>query len=306
MLVTAFVALYLVWGSTYLAIRIVVETLPPFLMAALRFIIAGGLLLGFLRLRGEPWPTRDQWRTAALVGSLLLFGGNGLVSWAEQSVASGLASLVLATTPLWFVVLEWLPPWRKRPALSTLLGLALGFGGVSCLVSAGPTTEATPEWSWAGVFVLLTACVLWASGSLVQRRAGWAASPGMTAAAQMICGAGTLLIAGTLTGEWSRLDPAAVSPRSVAALAYLIVFGSWVGFGAYIWLLKHTTPTRLATYAYVNPVIAVILGWLVLDEPITTRVIWAGALILTSVIIVQWPKRSPHELSPRQAVRGKS
>lgn len=292
MLVTAFAALYLVWGSTYLAIRIIVETLPPFLMAALRFIIAGGLLLGFLRLRGEPWPNREQWRTAALVGTLLLFGGNGLVSWAEQTVASGLASLILATTPLWFVAMEWLPPWRKTPATSTILGLLLGFSGICFLVSAHPSeSAATPEWSWAGILALLTACVSWTSGSLVQRRAGWAASPGMNAAAQMICGAGSLLIAGTLTGEWSRLEPAAVSARSVAALVYLIVFGSWVGFGAYIWLLKHTTPTRLATYAYVNPVIAVILGWLVLDEPVTLRVIWAGVLILASVMIVQWPKR---------------
>jgi len=292
LLVTAFAALYLVWGSTYLAIRIVVETLPPFLMAALRFIIAGGLLLGLLRLRGEPWPTRQQWRTAAVVGTLLLLGGNGLVSWAEQTVASGLASLILATTPLWFVVLEWLPPWRIRPARSTVLGLALGFGGVCFLVSAGPAAgEKAPEWSWMGVIVLLVACVSWASGSLVQRRAGWAASPGMNAAAQMICGAGSLLIAGTLTGEWARLHLEAISLRSVVALIYLIVFGSWVGFGAYVWLLKHTTPTRLATYAYVNPVIAVILGALILDEPVTGHILWAGALILMSVIIVQWPKR---------------
>jgi drug/metabolite transporter (DMT)-like permease len=304
MLVTAFSSLYLVWGSTYLAIRVVVETLPPFLMASLRFTIAGGLLLGFLRLRGESWPTWRQWRIGAIVGTLLLFGGNGLVSWAEQTVASGLASLILATTPLWFVIFEWLPPWRKRPELSTLLGLALGFGGICFLVSAGPgAAEATPEWSWAGVIALLTACVSWVSGSLVQRRAGWAASPSMNAAVQMVCGAGTLLLVGTLTGEWSRMHVEAVSTRSVVALVYLIVFGSWVGFGAYVWLLKHTTPTRLATYAYVNPVIAVILGWLVLDEPITLRVAYAGLCILASVVIVQWPRRP--SLAEPQAHGGK-
>jgi drug/metabolite transporter (DMT)-like permease len=289
--VAAFTALYLAWGSTYLAIRIVVETLPPFLMAALRFVIAGGLLLLFLRWRGQPWPTRQQWRTGALVGTLLLFGGNGLVSWSEQSVASGLTALILATTPLWFVVLEWLPPWHKRPTPSTVAGLILGFLGVIILISRPDSNPANgPEWSWTGIGVLLSACVFWSTGSLFQRRAGWSASPAMNAAVQMLCGAASLTLAGSLTGEWSRLQLAAFSPKALAALAYLVVFGSWVGFGAYVWLLKHTTPTRLATYAYVNPVIAVLLGWLVLNEPVTLRILWAGLCILTSVLIVQWPR----------------
>ncbi len=287
----AFTALYLAWGSTYLAIRIVVETLPPFLMAALRFVIAGGLLLLFLRWRGQPWPTRQQWRTGALVGTLLLFGGNGLVSWSEQSVASGLTALILATTPRWFVVLEGLPPWHKRPTPSTVAGLILGFLGVIILISRPDSNPANgPEWSWTGIGVLLSACVFWSTGSLFQRRAGWSASPAMNAAVQMLCGAASLTLAGSLTGEWSRLQLAAFSPKALAALAYLVVFGSWVGFGAYVWLLKHTTPTRLATYAYVNPVIAVLLGWLVLNEPVTLRILWAGLCILTSVLIVQWPR----------------
>jgi drug/metabolite transporter (DMT)-like permease len=295
--VAAFAALYVAWGSTYLAIRIVVEHLPPFLMAALRFVIAGGLLLLFLRWRGEPWPTRQQWRTGALVGTLLLFGGNGLVSWSEQSVASGLTALILATTPLWFVVLEWLPPWHKRPAPSTVAGLILGFLGVIILVSRPASNPANgPEWSWAGIAVLLSACVFWSTGSLLQRRAGWSASPAMNAAVQMLCGAASLTIAGTLTGEWNRLHLADFSSKALTALAYLVVFGSWIGFGAYVWLLKHTTPTRLATYAYVNPVIAVLLGWLILKEPITIRILWAGLCILASVLIVQWPRPKPKSI----------
>jgi drug/metabolite transporter (DMT)-like permease len=227
-----------------------------------------------------------------MVGCLLMLGGNGLVSWAEQSVASGLAALILATTPLWFVLIEWLPPFRKRPAFATLIGLALGFLGVGILVgpSAGAPGARQPDFTWTGGIVLMTACVCWATGSLVQRRAGKGTSPWMQAAMQMMCGAAGLLVVSLLTGEGRRLGGTSITWPAIWAWLYLVTFGSWVGFGAYVWLLKHSTPARVSTYAYVNPIIAVLLGWLVLSEPVTARVGWAAAVIVAGVVIVQWPR----------------
>jgi len=296
LLVAAFAAVYLVWGSTYLAIRVAVESLPPFLMAATRFFVAGSILLLVLRSLGSPWPTRRHWINGAGIGTLLLLGGAGTVGWAEQTVASGLAALIVATTPLWFVILEWLPPWRRRPAASTLVGLAIGFCGVALLVAPMKTGNlatdaAQPASSIGGIIALLFACLSWATGSLIQRRLNQHASPWMNAAVQMICGSAALLLAATISGEWDRLQLDSLPWRSTAALAYLIVFGSWIGFGAYVWLLKHSTPARVSTYAYVNPLIAVWLGWFFLNEPVTARIAWAATVIVGGVLIVQWPRR---------------
>ena len=292
--IAAFSAVYILWGSTYLAIRIGVTTLPPFLMAGGRFLIAGGLLYIWLRLRGEPAPTRPQWKNAAIIGTLLLFGGNGMVSWAEQTVPSSLAALIVAAAPIWFAVFEWLRPHGRRPTLPTVLGLFVGFSGVILLVvnssghSSGPAVI-----SLAGILALVVACISWAGGSIFSKyhtpsfHSLW-----MTTAAQMLCGGTANLTVSLLRGEWFTFKSGQVSASSLLAFLYLLIFGSLIGYGAYVWLLKHCAPTRVATYAYVNPVIAVLLGWLVLHEPLTPMIGFAAAIILTGVLLVQWPNKN--------------
>jgi drug/metabolite transporter (DMT)-like permease len=287
--VLAFAAIYLVWGSTYVAIRVGVASLPPFLMAGTRFLIAGGLLFASLWVRGMKPPSGVQWRNAAIVGTLLLTGGNGLVSWAEQSVRSSLAALIVGTTPAWFAVMEWVRPGGARPTPSTVLGVLVGFGGVALLVSGrGPDgSERTSSW---GVAALMLACVCWAGGSMFARHSRRPESLWMGAAMQMLCGGAGLLMISTLCGEPARAIANPVPIAALTALAYLIVFGSWIGFSAYLWLLKVSTPARVSTYAYVNPVIAVLLGWLILDEPLTGRVLWAAGIIVIGVIIITLPR----------------
>lgn len=245
LIVLAFAAIYLVWGSTYLAIRVVVETLPPFLSAGVRFLIAGGLLFAFLRARGFAKPSRLDWRNAIITGTLLLVGGNGLVVWAEQSISSGFAALVVALAPAWFALLDWLRPRGVRPRVKTILGIVVGFLGVLMLMNGRGGTHGPSHW-WAALAVMV-AGISWASGSLYSKHNSHSSSPWMAAAAQMICGGAGLLLVGSALGEPFRTHWADVSARSLWALAYLIVFGSWIGFSAYIWLLKASTPSRVST-----------------------------------------------------------
>lgn len=284
-LVLAFAAVYLIWGSTYLAIRVAIETLPPFLMAGARFLIAGALLYAWMRRRGAPPPAPHHWRAAAVVGGLLLVGGNGGVVWAEQTVPSGLAALLVATVPLWIVLLDWLRPHGPRPTLALVAGLVAGFAGVAMLIGPGRFAGGAQVDPLGGA-VLLLASVSWAAGSLQSRRARLPSSRFLAIAMEMLAGGALLLLAGTLVGEWGSLDLAHVSIRSWTALGYLIVFGSLGGFTAYLWLLATTTPARAATYAYVNPVVAVILGWALADEPVTPRVLLAAAVIISAVVII--------------------
>jgi len=288
LLTLAFAAIYLVWGSTYLAIRVGVETLPPFLMAGCRFLLAGGLLLAWLRLRGVPWAGYVHWRNAAIGGTLLLLGGNGLVVWAEQSVTSSLAALIIATTPVWFALLEWLRPGGTRPALQTVVGIAVGFAGVALLIGGQDHRAHPGNVSLTGALALVLAGLSWAAGSLFAKHAPKPASPWMSVAMQMVCGGLALLLVALLRGEPGRVG--IISSRSVAAFFYLVVFGSWIGFSAYVWLLKVSTPARVSTYAYVNPVIAVFLGWALLGEPLTVRLFWSALIILAGVIIITLPK----------------
>ncbi len=284
-LVSAFAAVYVIWGSTYLAIRLAIDTLPPFLMAGVRFVIAGGVLYAVARALGARRPERLHWRSAAIIGGLLLLGGNGGVVWAEQTVPSGLTALIVAIVPLWMVLLDWLRGTGSRPGLGVAAGLLLGFLGVGVLVGPGGLGGGE-RIDPIGAAVVVLASLLWAIGSLYSRRAELPASQTLATGMEMFAGGVLLLVVAASTGELGRFDPSAVSARSVWALAYLIVFGAIVAFSAYVWLLQKTTPARAATYAYVNPVVAVVLGWALASEPLSPRIVVAGAMIVAAVVLI--------------------
>jgi drug/metabolite transporter (DMT)-like permease len=276
-------AVYLIWGSTYLAIRFAIETIPPFLMAALRYLTAGALLYAWCRLRGTPRPLGVHWRSALILGGLLLLLGNGGVVWAEQRVSSGLVALLVSTEPLWIVLLVWMRD-RARPAGRVLVGLLLGFAGLVLLVGrgAGSGGGLYP----LGVVAVLIASFSWAWGSLRGQRAALPDSPFLGTAMQMLGGGFLLLLASVLTGEPARVSLAAVSTRSLLSLAYLVIFGALIAFTAYVWLLRVASPVLVSTYAYVNPVVAVFLGWALAGEPITRGTLVAAAVILAGVALI--------------------
>lgn len=254
-------------------------------MAGLRFLIAGALLFAWGYVREGGRPTRQHWRSAAVVGALLLVGGNGAVAWSEQYVPSGWASLVIAITPLWMVLLEWLRTGGAGPTRRTMLGLATGFAGLAVLVGpsrllGGRTTHPL------GAAALLVGTISWASGSIVSRSLPLPHSPRLSTGMQMLAGGALLIALGAVTGEFADARPASVSARSLVALGYLIVFGAIIGFTAYTWLLKVSTPARVSTYAYVNPVVALALGWLVGREPLEGRTVVAAVIILGAVAVI--------------------
>ncbi len=275
-------AVYLIWGSTYLAIRFAIETIPPFLMAALRYLTAGALLYAWCRLRGTPRPLRVHWRSALILGGLLLLLGNGGVVWAEQRVSSGLVALLVSTEPLWIVLLVWMRD-RARPAGRVLVGLLLGFAGLLLLVGPGLGSGGLYP---LGVVAVLIASLSWAWGSLRGQRAALPDSPFLGTAMQMLGGGLLLLLASVLTGEPARVSLAAISARSLLSLAYLVVFGALIAFTAYVWLLRVASPVLVSTYAYVNPVVAVFLGWALAGEPITRGTLVAAAVILAGVALI--------------------
>ncbi len=291
-LILAFASIYVIWGSTYLGIRVAIETMPVFLMAAVRFLIAGALLLAWLRFRGAPAPTARQWGINTLVGTFLLLGGNGLVAWAEQFVPSGITALIIGVQPLFFVLTEWAWPGGSRPTALTAVALLLGFAGVAWL-AAPWETAAHGGLHLGGVGAILAACVFWAFGSIYSRHSRHGADPLLAASLQMLGGGAVLALAALAHGDFAQLDLGAISVRSWTAFAYLIVFGSLVGFSTFVWLMKHSTPARVSTYAYVNPIVAVFLGWLILHEPVTPRTIAASIVIVTAVAIITVQKSPP-------------
>lgn len=294
-LVLAFASVYLIWGSTYLAILFAIETIPPFLMAGIRFLAAGTILYAWVRIRRGLKPEPHHWPSAAVVGGLMLLGGNGGVVWAEQRVPSGLAALLIATVPLWMALLDWVRPHGLSPTKRGFIGLALGFAGAIVLVGPGEIIgggRVDP----VGTGVLLFASLSWAIGSLRSRGARLPKSPLLATAMQMLAGGVLLSCVGLMTGEAARFDAGAVSTRSLLSLFYLIVFGSLVGFSAYIWILRKTTLARASTYAYVNPVVAVLLGWALADEPLTFRTLLATGVIVSGVwLIISVQSRSRAE-----------
>lgn len=290
--ITAFAAVYLIWGSTYLGIRLAVETLPPFLMGGARFLVAGLTLYGWLRLTGTPVPTAPHWRQAAMAALLLLGIGNGGVNWAEQKVPSGLTALIIAGTPVWFALFDWLRPGGVRPTAQTVLGIVVGFSGV-LMLAGSPAALRDPGVDVAGIVALVLASIAWAIGSLYAKYAVRPASPLMTAAQQMVAGGAILCVLGLSAGEAGSFAWSKVSARSLSAFLYLTFVGSLVGFSAYAWLLKVTTPARASTYAYVNPVIALFLGWAVGGETLTGRMLLAATVIVLGVVIITTRRTPP-------------
>ena len=288
-LVLAFAAIYLIWGSTYLGIRVAIESMPPFLMAAARFLVAGSILFGLLKLRGARWPTAHQWTANAVIGTLLLLGGNGLIVWAELTVPSGITALLVGIGPLFIVLTEWAWPGGTRPTMITMAALLLGFAGVTWL-AAPWENRAGGGLNPAGVVAILGACFFWGIGSIYSRHARHGADPFLAASLQMLGGGAALAVVALFHGDFGQLDVGHITPRAWVAFGYLVSIGSLVGFSTFVWLMKHSTPARVATYAYVNPVVAVFLGWLILGEPITPRTLVASAIIVAAVAIITTQK----------------
>jgi drug/metabolite transporter (DMT)-like permease len=284
-IVAAFASIYVIWGSTYLAIRYAVETIPPFIMGGIRFLISGAMLYLWARSRGAPRPTRLHWRNAIIAGGFLLLGGNGAVVWAEQFVPSGLTALLVSILPFWLVIIEWIRPPRRRPSAAVLVGLVLGFVGIIVLV--GPSdVGGHGDVSPLGALVLILGSLSWAIGSFWSRDAQLPESGLLTTGMEMVGGGVLLLVVGTLAGEFSRLDIHGISNASAFGLLYLITFGSLLGFTSYIWLLDKVSPARLGTYAYVNPIVAVLLGWAIAGERLSIRTGVAAAIVICAVALI--------------------
>jgi len=285
-------ALYIVWGSTYLAIRFAVETMPPFLMAGTRFLVSGLILLAWRIAAGDPKPTAKQLRSAVIVGLLLLLGGNGLVSWAEQHVASGIAALMVASIPLWIALIDAFRKNSRRPDWKVALGLLMGFGGIALLVASSTGISPEDSLDLVGVLVLLLAALIWSYGSLYGRDADMPQSSLLGTSIEMLGGAAGLFLVGSITGEWQDLDLAGISRSSLIGLAYLVVFGSLVGFVAYSWLLRNAPIPLVSTYAYVNPVVAIFVGAWLASEPITPLILLSALIIIGSVVVINLSKQT--------------
>ncbi|MFN4218749.1 MAG: drug/metabolite exporter YedA [Candidatus Bipolaricaulia bacterium] len=287
----ALAAIYLIWGSTYLAIRWAVETIPPFLMAGTRFFIAGALLYIWMRLRGTPKPKLSHWVGATIVGGCLLLGGNGGVVWVEKGgFPSGLTALMIATVPLWMALLQWLRGVRMGGGVA--VGLLLGFAGIVLLIGPGELTIGSRV-DPVGATVLIGASLSWAVGSLYSRRARLPESALLATAMEMLAGGVLLMLTGLAVGEQRAIRLEAISAHSLLSYLYLILFGSLVGFTAYIWLLRVTTPVLVSTYAYVNPVVAVLLGAMLAGEELTPRTLLAAVVIIAGVALITILGASP-------------
>ena len=285
LVLSAFAAVYLIWGSTYLGIHVAIGSIPPFLMAGARFLIAGLILYPVMRLRGAPRPNTRHWLSAGVVGALLLLAGNGGVTWGQQTVSSGVTALMVAAVPLWMNLLEWLRPAGRRPSAAVLTGIGLGFAGVA-LIALGKDEQGRAVIDPAGAIALLIAPFCWAFGSLYSRQAEQNSSALLNVAMQMICGGALMLLLGGALGEAHTFQLSNVTASSARAFVYLTLIGSLVAFTAYVWLLQVSTPARVSSYAYVNPFVAVVLGKLILDEPFPHSVLMAGALIIVAVVLI--------------------
>ncbi len=282
----ALVLVYIIWGATYLGIRFAVETIPPFLMAGTRFLVAGAIFYIWRRSAGDPAPTRGQWLRAGLVGLILLLGGNGLISLAEKNVASGIAALIVGSAPLWMTTIEALRPGGVRPNVLGVIGLLLGFGGIVLLVGPSLLQPAQVNSQPIGIITALFAALFWSIGSVMGRNVDLPRSSLLSTSIEMLAGGAGLYLAGTLTGEWRQFSLAAVSLRSWLGLIYLTIFGSMVGFAAYAWLLRNAPLPLVSTYAYVNPLVAILLGSLLAQEVLTAHILLAALVIVGSVVII--------------------
>jgi drug/metabolite transporter (DMT)-like permease len=300
-IILAFAALYLVWGSTYLGIRFAIESIPPLLMAGARFLVAGLIMYAIARWQGAPKSSFAEWRAALIVGACLLFFGNGSVTVAEQWVASGLASLLVATVPIYIALLAWLSGSAPRPRPLVMLGLAGGFVGVGLLVSPALGATAGSRHSGLGMLILLFGSLVWSIGSLYSRRARNSASPFLSSAQTMLCGGALMLITGLASGEARHFDLHKLGALSLGAFVYLVLIGAIIGYTAYIWLLRHCDPSKVATYAYVNPIVAVLLGSFFAGETVTLRTSLGAATIIASVAIVITAQQAKQKSIPAPA-----
>jgi len=282
---TALACIYIAWGSTYLAIRFGVETIPPFTLAATRFLLAGFVLYVWRRISGDPRPMLVHWRSATIIGMFLLLGGIGLVTWAETRVASGITALVVASAPLWMVVLDTIRPGGQRPNGFVWSGILAGVLGITVLGASAQFAAGQINLDPSGLAVLLLASLLWAIGSLYSRKAILPASPLLGTAMEMLAGSGGLFLAATLSGEWPRLNLEAITMRSLWGLSYLIVVGSLVGFVAYTWLLRNAPTPLVSTYAFVNPVVAVFMGSLFAGESVSPNIVLVSGLVVSAVVL---------------------
>ena len=287
LVIIAFAALYVIWGSTYLGIRFAIETIPPFLMAGVRFLLAGLIMYAIAWSQGISKSSWANWRTSLIIGACLLLAGNGGVTISEEYIDSGLAAVIVAIVPIYILLLSWATGMAPKPAPIMWLALVGGFIGVGILF--GPALHFTSNdgrHPAIGISILLVSSFIWSVGSLYSRVAKHAASPFLTAAQQMLCGGMLLLFVGIATGELRRLHPGSISMLSFGSFIYLVIIGAVVGYTAYIWLLRHCEPAKVATYAYVNPIVAVLLGTLFAGETVTMRTFIAAALIIGSVALV--------------------
>jgi drug/metabolite transporter (DMT)-like permease len=281
----AFFIIYFVWGSTYLGIRVGVREVPPFLLAAVRFTLAGAVLYGWMRLKGAASPTAKEWRAAFLLGTLMFLIDYGSLFWAEQRVPSGLAAVILASIPLFITVLEITVLRTQRLTVRLAVGLVVGILGVLVLMAKSVSLGEAPL-DRAGAVAILVAALGWSAGTILTRRLPLPSSKAMSAAAQMLLGGLQLFVLAAVSGEFAGFHPLQVSPIAWFALLYLIVFGSLIGFTAYVWLLHYESPTMVGTYAYVNPVVAVAVGHFVGGESIGSRTLLGTLLVLASVLMI--------------------
>ena len=283
----AFLAVYVLWGSSYLGIAWAIQTLPPFLMAGSRMLVAGVILTAWAAWRGAERPSGPEMRSSVILGLLMLCVGNGAVTFAEITSASGRVALIVAMTPVWFVLIEWLRPGGTRPTMLVVLGLLLGAAGVALLVGAdafGGSSAAVA----LGELVVVGGTFSWAAGSMFSRHTPLPRSSTLASGLQMLWAGVFLLLLGSVLGEWSSLDLAHVTARSWGGLVYLVLFPSLIGYSAYTWILKVSTPAKVGTYAYVNPVVAVALGWALGGEAVTGRMLGAAAVIVAGVAMITW------------------
>ncbi|MHC1762098.1 MAG: EamA family transporter [Negativicutes bacterium] len=284
-IILGLLAIYIFWGGTYVGIKLAMETIPPFFMAGLRFLVAGIIMYVWMHYKGVQKPSVKHWLRAGVLGILMPFIGNGGIVWAVQIIPSGVAALLVGTVSLWMVILNWLWFDKEQPNMMTLVGVAIGFVGVYILIGPGKIISGDPI-NPLGILILLVASLSWALGSLYSRRAKLPQSPFMTTAIEMIVGGAAFLIVSLFAGEWKEFNLKDITAVSIWSLGYLILFGSIIGFTVYAWLIKTTSPTLVSTYAFVNPVVAVFLGWLILAEPFNVRILIATLTIVLAVSII--------------------
>jgi drug/metabolite transporter (DMT)-like permease len=289
-LILAFAAIYIIWGSTYLGIRYAIQTIPPLLMSGVRYFIAGLAVYLISMAGGAPRPAGRHWKNTAIIGALLLLMGNGGVAMAEKLIPTGIAALIVCSVPIWFALFGWLFFKKGKPVPRTIAGIALGFIGIMVLVGPGNLMPGGTPINLNGVIIITIGTIGWSMGSLFASRAELPSNHLTTTGMQMLCGGLLLMLAGLVKGEYSQFQWAEVSRESIIAIVYLIIFGSMVAFSAYSWLVRVSSPSLVSTYAYVNPVIAVFLGWLFLNEAIDRYTIIGSVIIVGALILITTAK----------------